>query len=84
MIDQNSIEKYRDLAQKAIKVGDYVLAESFYQQAEHYIRSNNEAKRKLPVPQKTKKHYMQRRSYAPKSSDFETSLEELFTSQSKL
>lgn len=40
-----SIEKYRALAQEAILKGDYVLAESHYQQVEHYLRLNNEDKK---------------------------------------
>jgi hypothetical protein len=46
---QNSFEKYTTLAREATMTGDRVLAESFYQQAEHYLRLNNEFKENVLV-----------------------------------
>lgn len=64
--DYDPIRKYRELAQEANRTGDRVLAETFYQKAEYFLRENNEAKRKKPPLNKR-----------PSSkSDFEMSIEQ--------
>src|SRR5690606_16778244 len=46
---QNSVEKYTTLAREALVTGDRVQAESYFQQAEHYLRLNNEYKENILV-----------------------------------
>lgn len=41
---QNSVEKYNVLAREALLTGDRIQAESYFQQAEHYLRLSNEYK----------------------------------------
>ena len=41
---QQSLDRYLGLAREASGAGDRVLAESYYQYAEHYLRSLNEIK----------------------------------------
>lgn len=77
-----SIEKYTNLAREAVSSGDRILAESFYQLAEHYLRLNNDMKENIVTLPKAEK------SYKPKptatANDFETSIEqELAIAQSK-
>ena len=46
---QNSVEKFTTLAREAMLSGDRVQAESYFQQAEHYLRLNNEYKENILV-----------------------------------
>ena len=46
---QNSVEKFTTLAREALVTGDRVQAESYFQQAEHYLRLNNEYKENILV-----------------------------------
>ena len=81
---QNSIKKCTTLAQEAMTSGDRILAESLYQQAEHYLRLNSEFKgnRERPSPNKPAPSKQKR---AIPSNDFELSIEqELTIAQSKL
>lgn len=39
---QQLYDKYTSLARGAITTGDHILAESYYQRAEHYLRHINE------------------------------------------
>jgi rubrerythrin len=81
---QHSIEKYMILAREAMMSGDRVLAESFYQQAEHYLRLNNEYKENIvglsknqPAPSAQERMIV--------SNNFEISIEqELSIAQSRL
>jgi hypothetical protein len=50
---QSSVEKYSTLAREAMMTGDRVLAESYYQQAEHYLRLINEYKENILVLPRT-------------------------------
>jgi hypothetical protein len=81
---QNSMEKYMILAREAMMSGDRVLAESFYQQAEHYLRLNNEYKEHIVVlPEKERAASAQECMIV--SNDFEISIEqELSIAQSRL
>ena len=64
--EYDPIRKYKELAQEANLTGDRVLAETFYQEAEYFLRENNEAKRKKPPLNKR----------PSSSSDFEMSIEQ--------
>jgi len=46
---QSSVEKYTSLAKEALLTGDRIQAESYFQQAEHYLRLNNEYKENILV-----------------------------------
>ncbi len=82
---QNSIKKYTTLAQEAMTSGDRILAESFYQQAEHYLRLNNECKGNKGRPSSTSKLIPSKQKRVVPSNDFELSIEqELTMAQSKL
>lgn len=71
----NSIEKYKTLAREALTTGDRILAESYYQQAEHYLRINNESREDiLPLP-KTKVSSVTLDNTFP-DNDFELSIEQ--------
>ena len=81
---QNSIKKYTTLAQEAMTSGDRILAESLYQQAEHYLRLNNEFKGNRERPSPNKPTPSKQKRVVP-SNDFELSIEqELTIAQSKL
>lgn len=82
-----SMEKYTTLAREAMMAGDRVLAESFYQQAEHYLRLSNEFKENivvLPRSESTPLTPLAQEHVIP-ANDFEMSIEqELAIAQSKL
>ncbi len=75
---QNSIKKYTTLAQEAMTSGDRILAESLYQQAEHYLRLNNECKGNKGRPITTKSAPSKQKRIAP-PNDFELSIEQELT-----
>lgn len=74
---QNSVEKFTALARDAMTTGDRVLAESYYQQAEHYLRLNNEYKENIlvmprnetPASESTEEDFVA-------ANDFELSIEQ--------
>jgi hypothetical protein len=74
---QNSVEKFTTLARDAMTTDDRVLAESYYQQAEHYLRLNNEYKENIlvmprnetPTPESTEEALVS-------ANDFELSIEQ--------
>jgi len=77
---QLSIEKFITLAQEAMANGDRILAESFYQQAEHYLRLHKE-RREVAIPRKNKR--VNPKTHAA-PDDFEMSIEqELAMAQSR-
>jgi hypothetical protein len=82
---QNSFEKYTTLAREAMMTGDRVLAESFYQQAEHYLRLSNEQKENvlvLPCVEASESDSQEATIYP--ANDFEMSIEqELELAQSR-
>lgn len=81
---QNSIKKCTALAEEARMSGDRILAESFYQQAEHYLRLNNDLKGNRERPSENKPAPSKQKRVLP-SNDFELSIEqELTISQYKL
>jgi hypothetical protein len=81
---QNSVEKFTTLAREAMLTGDRVLAESYYQQAEHYLRQNNEFKENILVLPKCEALSHPQEVIIP-ANDFEMSIEqELAIAQSKL
>jgi hypothetical protein len=74
---QNSVEKYTTLAREAMMTGDRVLAESFYQQAEHYLRLNNEYKENIVVlPRNEAPVAESAESVMIPANDFELSIEQ--------
>ena len=46
-----SFEAYSALAQTAMEQGDRVLAETYYQYAEHALRTRGETRENLPAPE---------------------------------
>jgi len=77
---QVSIEKFTTLAREAMASGDRILAESFYQQAEHYLRLYKERK-DVAIPRKNRR--MSIKTHAV-PGDFEMSIEqELVMAQSR-
>jgi hypothetical protein len=82
---QNSVEKYTTLAREAMVTGDRVLAESFYQQAEHYLRLSNEYKENvLVLPCNEDSDIDSEQPVIIPANDFELSIEqELALAQSR-
>jgi hypothetical protein len=84
---QNSFEKYTALAHEAMVTGDRVLAESYYQQAEHYLRQSSEYKENvlvLPPLNENSGTRSQEEVIIP-ANDFELSIEqELTLAQSRV
>lgn len=81
---QNSVEKYTTLAREAMMTGDRVLAESYYQQAEHYLRLNNEYKENIVVLPRNETSIQAQDVIVP-ANDFELSIEqELASAQAAL
>jgi hypothetical protein len=72
---QNSVEKYATLAREAMMTGDRVLAESYYQQAEHYLRLNNEFKENILVLPRNETPAPTQEIVLP-ANDFELSIEQ--------
>lgn len=68
----SEVEKCMALAQKAIASGDRILAEQFYQQAEHYVRLNSKVKKSQIFPIKRQKPIAKNLSI----NDFATSIEQ--------
>lgn len=68
------VKKCMALAQKAIASGDRILAENFYQQAEHYVRLNNKVKKNDVVYTRKQKPIIKKSCYIP--NDFEMSIEQ--------
>lgn len=74
---QNSFEKYTTLAREAMMTGDRVLAESFYQQAEHYLRLANEFKENIVVlPTHEASEVEAQEEVIYPANDFELSIEQ--------
>jgi len=74
---QNSVEKFTTLARDAMTTGDRVLAESYYQQAEHYLRLNNEYKENILVMPRTETSSSESTEEAiVPANDFELSIEQ--------
>jgi hypothetical protein len=74
---QSSVEKYSTLAREAMMTGDRVLAESYYQQAEHYLRLINEYKENILVLPRTETAAVAPvEATAEPISDFELSIEQ--------
>ena len=74
---QNSVEKYTTLAREAMMTGDRVLAESYYQQAEHYLRLNSEFKENIVVMPRSEKPAPEAKEPASiPANDFELSIEQ--------
>lgn len=78
----SEIEKYMNLAQKAITCGDRILAEKFYQQAEHYIRLNNKVKKTHVMPLRKQKNIIKKSPSIP--NDFEKSIEQALAQEFSL
>lgn len=72
---QNSVEKYTALAREALVTGDRVQAESYFQQAEHYLRLNNEYKENILVMPRTESEVASPEVMIP-ANDFEMSIEQ--------
>jgi hypothetical protein len=72
---QNSVEKYTTLAREAMLTGDRVLAESYFQQAEHYLRLNNEYKENILVLPRSETPSIPEEMIPP-ANDFELSIEQ--------
>lgn len=82
---QNSVEKYTTLARDAMMTGDRVLAESYYQQAEHYLRLNNEYKENIVILPRTEAKNPEKDEALIAANDFELSIEqELAIAQASL
>ncbi len=73
---QSSMEKYTTLAHEAMMTGDRVLAESFYQQAEHYLRLSNEFKENILVLPKSETIVSSSQDHITPANDFEMSIEQ--------
>ena len=73
---QSSMEKYTTLAHEAMMTGDRVLAESFYQQAEHYLRLSNEFKENILVLPKSETIVSSAQDHVIPANDFEMSIEQ--------
>jgi len=72
---QNSVEKYTTLAREALVTGDRVQAESYFQQAEHYLRLNNEYKENILVMPRSEAPPPPQEVLIP-ANDFEMSIEQ--------
>lgn len=82
---QNSVEKYTTLARDAMTTGDRVLAESYYQQAEHYLRLNNEYKENIVILPRAEAKASEKDEALIAANDFELSIEqELAIAQASL
>jgi hypothetical protein len=80
---QNSVEKFTNLAREALLIGDRVQAESYFQQAEHYLRLNNEYKENILVMPRSETPAPSQEVLIP-ANDFEMSIEqELAIAQQK-
>lgn len=73
---QNSVEKYTTLARDAMTTGDRVLAESYYQQAEHYLRLNNEYKENIVILPRAEAKTPEKDEALIAANDFELSIEQ--------
>lgn len=71
----NSVEKYTTLAREALLTGDRVQAESYFQQAEHYLRLNNEYKENILVMPRSETPTSPQEVLIP-ANDFEMSIEQ--------
>jgi len=81
---QNSVEKYTALAREAMLAGDRIQAESYYQQAEHYLRLSNEFKENILVLPRCEASAPSQEAMVP-ANDFELSIEqELAMAQANL
>lgn len=76
---QNSVEKYTALAREAMVTGDRVLSESYYQQAEHYLRLSNEFKENILVLPKCETPSPTTQETVIPANDFEMSIEQELT-----
>ena len=47
---QQSFDRYTTLARDALTMGDRVIAEGYYQHAEHYLRLINGSRQPAPMP----------------------------------
>lgn len=75
---QNFFEKYTSLAKEALLTGDRIQAESYFQQAEHYLRLGKESKENVLVmsqPQPEAPVISQKEALMP-ANDFEKSIEQ--------
>jgi hypothetical protein len=72
---QYSVEKYTTLAREALLTGDRVQAESYFQQAEHYLRLNNEYKENILVMPRSETPIPAQEVLIP-ANDFEMSIEQ--------
>lgn len=71
---QTSFEKYTALANEALAGGDRVVAEGYYQKAEHYLRLANERREGMVIPRKSKPMRSIKTPAIP--DDFEMSIEQ--------
>lgn len=72
---QNSVEKFTTLAREALLIGDRVQAESYFQQAEHYLRLNNEYKENILVMPRSETPTLPQEVLIA-ANDFEMSIEQ--------
>jgi len=71
---QQLFEKYLQLGRDATSVGDRVMAESYFQYAEHYFRilnAMNQAAQQVQAPQYGGQHAQPRRDYAAEQRDYQ-------------
>lgn len=73
---QNSVEKYTVLAREALLIGDRVQAESYFQQAEHYLRLNKEYKENILVMPRSEAPVLPPQEVLIPANDFEMSIEQ--------
>lgn len=71
---QNFIEKYTSLAKEALLTGDRIQAEGYFQQAEHYLRLNNEYKENILVMPRSEVSLSSQESLTS-TNDFEALIE---------